>query len=258
MRYLLLATAAFLAGPAAAQDVWGNAEVDAYIRANQPRPPSASSDPFALPPVPPAPAAHVVLEYRVRGQNQPEVKESIDPASWTYNPTAGIMQITIKSPPLTGSTAPPLLQGWVVFDETILGRTSRATNAYGASVMLQEGVGTARGIAEVGRTLLDNVGPLPDMQGTGMFAQRDRNYTFNYRIDPEAGRALAPHLRMQVAADTKPWRPNQWVHCRSQDFEATFSSPVSGTFNWCYLTTEVQSVRIIDDRDGTVLKEWKR
>lgn len=257
MRYLLLA-AAFIAGPAVAQDVWGNDEVDAYIRANQPQPQTASSDPFAMPPVPLAPAAHIVLEYRVRGQNQPQGKESIDSASWTYNPTAQTMRITIKAPRGSGSTAPPLLQNWTVFDETILGRTSRATNAYGANVTVQAGVTTTRGIAEATRDILAEVGPLPDMTGTGMFASRDRDFTFTYPVAPDAGRALAPHLRVQVLADTKPWRPNQWVHCRSQDFEATFSSPVEGTFNWCYLTTEVQSVRIIDDRDGTVLKEWTR
>ena len=95
-----------LTSPAFAQDVWRNVEVDTYIRANQPRPQTASSDPFAIPPVPPAPAAHVVLEYRVRGQNQPQGQEGIDPASWTYNPAAQIMRISIKAPRGSGSTVP--------------------------------------------------------------------------------------------------------------------------------------------------------
>ncbi|MBU4197606.1 MAG: hypothetical protein KJ911_12760, partial [Alphaproteobacteria bacterium] len=219
-----------IAGAVDAQGLWGNAEVDAYIAANRPRPLTASSDPFATPPITPAPAAHVVLEYRVRGQNEPEGKDSLDPASWTYNPTVGVMRITIKRPPYTGSTAPPMSQGWIVFDEYIRGSSSRATNAYGASVTVTSGVSNTRGIAEVTRNVLDEPGPLPDM-GNGYIASRDREYTFSYPVAPEAGRALAPHLRVQVSADTKPLRPNQWVHCRSQDYEATFSSPIEGTFN---------------------------
>lgn len=138
-----------IAGAVDAQGLWGNAEVDAYIAANRPRPLTASSDPFATPPITPAPAAHVVLEYRVRGQNEPEGKDSLDPASWTYNPTVGVMRITIKRPPYTGSTAPPMSQGWIVFDEYIRGSSSRATNAYGASVTVTSGVSNTRGIAEV-------------------------------------------------------------------------------------------------------------
>lgn len=254
-----------LAYAAHSQDVWGNAEIDAYVLARSLQQPTRESDPFAAPPIPTAPATHVIVEYSVRGQNEPQGKEAIDPASWTYNPTTNVMMFTIKAPPPTGASYPALHQGWIVYDQTVAEVTGRGTNAFGASTDIITGLSVSRGIAEASNDILDEIGPQPiqpsspgDPISSALMSTGSHDYTFAYTINPDAGRELARHVRVQVAADTVAYRPNQWVYCHQLTFEPTFSSPVSGRSESCYLTTRVQSIRIIDNRDGTVLKEWKR
>ena len=253
---------ALSAGVVQAQDhPWGNTDVDAYVFANRPVAPT-SNDPFTAPPAQATPAAHVVLEYPRRGPNDPQVGLGLNTTRWQYDVARSVMTITVGAEFLFGRTLnydwqgqeaslptgnrSTMQQGWLTSMAVRDLSSSTGTNAFGATREVTNGTIVLRGIAVMG-TADGSVGPAGSRGGT---------YRYEHPVSPDDGRALAPNLRVQVLADTRSWAPGKYVICGTKSDRATFDRPSNTTMQGCYLTTHITSVRIIDNRDGTVLTHW--
>lgn len=266
----MMAVAALLAagGSAWAQDaaapvVWGNAEVDAYVEANRPRTGAAAGDPFTAPPAAVAPAGQMLLRYPLyRKDTEPGFKV-LKSATWSYDPAKQEMTVRvgkISDGALLNMNAQGIDIGRPSYSINIAAlntNSNRETsdagtgqNAYGARVEMTRVAIEERGVGELTRSILDDVGPsLP----SGTFY-----YEHTWAIPAEEARALSTNLEVQIEATSVAWAPDKWVMCGSHYSGATVTRPTILVVNGCYLTVQFQNIRVVDTRDGTVIKEWIR
>jgi hypothetical protein len=250
------AVATLLSTTAAAQEVWGVKEVDAYVATNKPVK-DVAADPFAAPKAAPSPARSILLEYPVYGPTNASTGR-LESARWTYdvdtqkltvtyNPSSAASSIEWQGKNPGGSSfSHSLQQGFVTFSESTSKEAGTGTNAYGATAQLKRLMVEKRGIAEL-VTGFD----VPIKSGSYQF-----EWTTN--IAPDEGRTLVAALRLQIAAIPKEWTTGRHVLCASDYLGATIQRPTIYTVDGCYLTTRHEAIRLVDSRDGTVLKEWKR
>jgi hypothetical protein len=254
-----VAFTAFMTTTAVAQETWGVKEVDAYVTANKPVK-DAAADPFAAPKVAPAPATAVVLEYPVYGPADTSTNR-LENARWTYD--VETQKLTVKySSSGAGSlidwqgkdpggsvlSAPRLRQGFVTFSKSTSEDAGPGSNAYGATVQLKRLTVEKRGVAEL-------IGGFDDPI---KYPSGDYQFEWTTTITPEEGRALVAAMRLQVRSTPKEWTTGRYVLCAGDYLGATIQRPTIFTTNGCYLTARHENIRLVDSRDGTVLKEWKR
>lgn len=253
-------------GQDSAEEIWGRAQVESYISANAAAPNALSSDPFELPPAQAAPAKNVRLDYAVKGPNETDTGLGLNPIHWRYLPQTQTMTVEIRPGGFSGmlqldfegrphTTLPDgymtrVRQGWLTSFKAQNVRSGQGTNAYGASREITSGTLVMSGIGELGSRFAD-AGP---RGGSGEVT----GYVYAFTIEPDAGRELAPRLRVRINAETVPWAPNRYVICGHQSDRSTWSSPVSSNLSGCFLTTRVNSIQIVDDLERKILKEWVR
>lgn len=240
-------------------EIWGNDRVDAYIQANKPAT-NVEADPFAERPVPQPPAQRVRLTYLVTRADEGSPNQPIS-ATWKYSIETQTLELTTMRSvgssllnidwqgmaPAASYDHPKLHQAWLTFRSARENDAGEGQNAYGARVRMTRVMHSERGIAELGRGFR-GVGPAGDQIVI----------KHSMQISPELGRALVPHLRLVVEAVTVQWRPNKWVICGSDYSGATVRNPTILISEGCYLTTEVQVIKFVDSRDGSVVHEWIR
>lgn len=245
MRLLAVMVALFsggIAGISCAQDqpviagggVWGNEEVRQYAQRYGPHGPK-HDDPFVAAPATPAPAERIVIEQRVY-QDNPNAPHG---AYWSYDVSKSEMTVRVQESDALDRRAmdvrglirlPPrqyaAMRGWTVNGSQL-----------GAEVYSDQRRSFVRqriffGFGEV-------AGATP---GSGWPV---KSYQHTWPIEPEAGRALAENLALQIVGVTKPWTENEYIICGGEM-----------QFQYCFITGDLLSYRLIDKRDGSVIKEW--
>jgi len=247
----------------AAQEVaWGRAEVEAYLQSAATVMPSA--DPFAAPPTQAAPAQQIILSYLVLGEHEADdVSRPLDPR-WRYDVQSQTLAISTDPSGqndlvVDWGSVEPQVSLWedraYLHDQYLAARTvtdspmGEANTALGGRREVTLRHFTEWGIAEVGGR---SRGP---RSGGGYGAS---SLIHRMTISPDEGRALAPHLRFEVVANTKPWAPGRWSVCAASRRAATFNAPFVFRTEACFMNVEIQSVRYVDDRTGAVLRQWER
>lgn len=262
---MVFAAVVSTASPVWAQEAttWGNAELDAYILANRPqdRAAAVAADPFAAPAAIPDPASTIHLVYEVA---QAGTGSSAWSPTWKYDVETGVLTLSQtrplsltqniswqgREPQVRYSERPVLHNGFMVFREVTESDGGPASNAYGATVNVTIVKTVGRGIAELA--------PFEARPGPSTGNRYSMTYEHTMTISPDEGRALVPHLRLEVIARPKPWSPGRWVLCSTSYDGATIRHPTTSVGDYCYVTTEVMTIRFVDSRDGTVLRQWNR
>lgn len=256
------APSAAAAGVPTPSAVWGNAEVDAYVSANRPRPASQVADPFAIPsPIEP-PAHQVLLRYPVSSIAQ--ATGAAHTAYWKYDVASQKLEVTTYQP--SGTTLltlnfqsqrqfasvidRPRIHGWPTFQQTERKAAGTGQNAYGAQVEMTRASTVVRGIGELAPGF-ENPGPRPGERYSTAFKHE-------LNIAPEDARALSEHIELQVLASTAPWAAGKHVICGMAFEGATVRNPTLQDTDACYLTGTILTVSFVDTRDGTVLRRWGR
>ncbi len=213
---------------------WSNAEVTAYLRAFGPDR-TGPADPFAVPPLP---GENIVLSFPIPAQ-MGELE-----TYWTYDLKGQTMTVVATE------------------DESATGRALIVDSPPQTQLNMR---GWALG-ARRGPPTMDFVGnrqiPVRTIQVMG-FGQvqasrvlgssaEPREFRHTFSIEPDAARALSSHLQLQVSGKARPWRDGQWTLCVHD-----LSKMQSGIrVRSCYLTGVLETYRIIDKRDGSVIHEW--
>ncbi|MND47923.1 hypothetical protein D3C80_388300 [compost metagenome] len=256
-------TSLLICGSAIAQEnPWGRDEVEAHIQSYKVAT-GVEADPFT-PWIERAPAKDIVLSYGVLGAAVAEdLSLPLDPR-WSYD--AGRQALTISTDPSGQDTLAVDWQGrepsvrlWEgqvgLQDRYLASRQVKVTdmgegsNAFGAVRRVTKRAFTERGITEVGAT---SRGP---RSGGGYGAS---SFVHRISIASEEARALTPHLRFEVVARSKDWAPGKWIICGVGYIGATVDIPTVFETDACFISVEIVAVRYVDDRDGTVLKQWDR
>ncbi len=261
----ILPAIAFVQTPTESK-IWGAEEVDRYIQDNPPKRAAALADPFSVPPPPPAPATDILLRSKINrsGSSTSDGAGYNFGATWQYNavsetmeikgfrPSGVLVRLDTQGVDLTGG-APyrvPDMQGIAIFESYVRQDAGVGQNAFGAKVNMELVTVVRRGMGEIVTSTADRVGPpLPP----GEYA-----YVHSWRIVPDAARSLSEHLEWQVVAKSVAWAPSKWVICGSQYIEATMSRPTTIASSGCYLSVRFETFRIVDTRDGSVIKEWTK
>ena len=257
-----IAVSMLFAGSATAQEAWGIDEVDAYVKANRPKAASQVEDPFAVPAAAPTPGQYVVMRHSVPMTGRSN--GSTSPVTWKYDPAAQTMTVegyasltgTLLSLDFQGQPAGqgnilerPRIHGVSTSEDRSEADAGTGQNAYGAQVKMTRETIIRRGFGEM------NPGMDSPIQGNDVGGHK---FSHTWAMAPEEARALSEHLVWEVVGETKPWAPGKWVICGTDYSGATVRNPIIRVTDACYLTGVLQGFRLVDSRDGSVLRQWGR
>jgi hypothetical protein len=230
-----------------------NAAVIQYVNANKNG--SGPRDPFAPPTTAQTTEQNVLLTFPVRLLL--EAPQSWDTVFVRYSYETKQMAVTVRTSPRFPEPLQELgpnaqsqhakLTPWNIFYDTEYS-TRSAQNAYGAKfdVRHTEMVGVSFGDLE----FLRQHYPSTDY--------RETIFEYAWLVEPEAARILSQNIDLQIVGITKEYTNGKNVFCDLGSSPATFRSPSSLSIETCYLTGRVNAVRIVDRKDGTIIKEWLR
>lgn len=203
-------------------------------------------DPFVAPPVP---AENVNLAFPVLAQ--------VDSQStyWTYDRNARTMTIVAsedanaaageapvsESPPQTAVT----MRGWSIEAVHNGPPTMRVVGGRQVAVVTDYVMGFGQ-VQQSSRVLEPTSGSVSQ-------ARLARVFRHTFSIEPEAARALSGALELQVSGKTRPWRDDQRTLCVSVIYIE--ERPVTRVQS-CFLTGVLETYRVVDKRDGSVIHEW--
>lgn len=202
-------------------------------------------DPFVAPPLP---AEAVLLTFPIPQMDSQSTY-------WTYDRSAGSMTIVVSeddsvaasealvtdSPPQTTLT----MRGWAIGSL----HNSTPTMAVVGGREIPVATDHVMGFGEVQQS-----GRASGLRpGTVSQGRTARVFRYTFSIDPESARALSGALELQVAGSARPWRDDQRTLCVSTIH--TDRQPVTRVRS-CFLTGVLETYRVVDKRDGTVIHEW--
>ncbi|MFT4911620.1 MAG: hypothetical protein ACI9YM_000190 [Brevundimonas sp.] len=223
--------------PAPAEGVlWGNEQVREYAQRYGPYGPK-HDDPFVPAPAVPAPAERIIIEAPVYRDNP----NAPDGAFWSYDVSRQELTVRIRDNEALDRWPADVrglvqlqprqyvaMRGWSV-NGSQLGEEILDVSGGRSSYVRQR---ILFGFGEVATTTPPTRWPL-------------RTYTHTWPIEAEAARTLAESLGFQVVGVTKPWTGTEYVICGGES-----------RFRYCFITGEIKSYRLIDKRDGSIIREW--